>query len=162
MAIPRQAELTDIRALVAGARVLVVEARFYDDIGEALWQGCRSVLEAHGVAVHRLSVPGALEIPAAIAIALDGTDVPTFDAVVALGCIVRGETYHFEIVAGESARALMDLSVARKLPLGNGILTVDTDAQAWERARADRLDKGGGAALAALTVLALKRKVSAP
>jgi 6,7-dimethyl-8-ribityllumazine synthase len=161
MAAPRQAEQADIRALVAGSRVLVVEARFYDDIGEALWQGCRAVLEAHDVAVHRVAVPGALEIPAAIAIALDQSDHLAFDAVVALGCIIRGETYHFEIVAGESARALMDLSVACKLPLGNGILTVDTDAQAWERARADRLDKGGGAALAALTVLALKRRVGA-
>jgi 6,7-dimethyl-8-ribityllumazine synthase len=158
MAAPRPAT-PDARPSLAGARVLVVEARFYDDIGEALWQGCKAALEAAGCVFDRHAVDGALEIPPAIAILTQAAADAgrPFDAAVALGCIIRGETYHFEIVAGESARALMDLSVARLLPLGNGILTVDTDAQAWVRARADELDKGGGAARAALAVLALKR-----
>ncbi len=99
-------------------------------------------------------MPGALEIPATAAILLD---TEPYDAVVALGCVIRGETGHYDIVAGESARALMDLSVARRLPLGNGILTVETEAQAQARARVAEMNKGGGAAEAALAVLALKR-----
>ena len=106
-----------------------------------------------------MTVPGALEIPATVAILVEtaaqgGTP---YDAVVALGCVIRGETGHYDIVAGESARALMDLSVHLRLPLGNGILTVETEAQAEARARVSELNKGGGAAEAALAVLALKR-----
>jgi 6,7-dimethyl-8-ribityllumazine synthase len=163
MAAPRPAEAEDIAALVSGARVLVVEARFYDELGAALLAGAQAMLARHEVRVTILRVPGALEIPAMIAMAQDAAAARgmPYDAVVALGCIIRGETYHFEIVANESARALMALSVDRRLPLGNGILTVDTEAQAWERARADRLDKGGGAAFAALQVLAHRRRLEA-
>jgi 6,7-dimethyl-8-ribityllumazine synthase len=104
-------------------------------------------------------VPGALEIPAAIAMALAAADRAgrPFDGAVALGCVIRGDTIHFEIVSQESARGLMDLSIALRLPLGNGILTVDTEQQAWERARPEEADKGGDAARAALAMVRLKR-----
>jgi 6,7-dimethyl-8-ribityllumazine synthase len=146
-------------APVPGARVLVVEARFYDDLADELLRGATAALEAAQAHVDVLTVPGALEIPSTLAIALDAAQAAgaPYDAAVALGCVMRGETYHFEIVAGESARALMDLSVTRRLPLGNGILTVENDAQAWTRARVNELNKGGGAAEAALTVLRIKR-----
>ena len=148
------------RAPVPGARVLIVEARFYDDLANELLRGAKAVLEGAGAQVDVLTVPGALEIPSALAIALDAAEAvgTPYDAAVALGCVIRGETFHFEIVAGESARALMDLSVARRLPLGNGILTVENDAQAWTRARVNELNKGGGAAEAALAVLRIKRR----
>jgi 6,7-dimethyl-8-ribityllumazine synthase len=149
------------RSAVPGARVLVVEARFYDEIADELLSGARAVLEAAGAAAEVLTVDGALEIPAAVAIALEGAERAgrPYDAVVALGCVIRGETGHYDIVAGESARALMDLSVARRLPLGNGILTVENEDQAWTRARVSELNKGGGAAEAALAVLRIKRRV---
>jgi 6,7-dimethyl-8-ribityllumazine synthase len=110
-----------------------------------------------------ITVPGALEIPSAIAIALDAADKngKPYDAVIALGCVIRGETYHFEIVSMESSRALMNLSVDRRIPLGNGIITVNTDEQAWARAKSSDLDKGGDAARAALSVLRLKRRLAA-
>jgi 6,7-dimethyl-8-ribityllumazine synthase len=109
-----------------------------------------------------ITVPGALEIPAAIAIALDAAERSgkPYDLVIALGCVIRGETIHFEIVSMESARALMDLAVTRKIPLGNGIITVNTEAQAWERARASELNKGGDAARAALAMLRIKRRLA--
>ena len=108
-----------------GARILVVEARFYDGLADELLAGALRAIEAAGAVARVVTVPGALEIPAAVAILLDAEpqDAP-FEAVVALGCVIRGETGHYDIVAGESARALMDLSVARRMPLGNGILTV--------------------------------------
>jgi 6,7-dimethyl-8-ribityllumazine synthase len=148
-------------APVPGARVLVVEARFYDDLADELLRGAKAILEAAGAQVDVLTVSGSLEIPSALAIALDAAEAAgsPYDAAVALGCVIRGETFHFEIVAGESARALMDLSVARALPLGNGILTVENDAQAWTRARVNELNKGGGAAEAALAVLRIKRRL---
>src|SRR5215831_17727411 len=144
----------------AGTRVLVVEARFYDDIADLLWTGAKHALDAAGVAFDRVSVPGSLEIPPAIAIALDAAERrgEPYDAVVALGCVIRGETSHYDIVAGESARGLMDLALARRLPVGNGILTVDTQEQAEARARPDKWDKGGGAAKAALALIGLKRR----
>jgi 6,7-dimethyl-8-ribityllumazine synthase len=144
---------------VEGARILIVEARFYDDIADALLAGAVHALESAGVKHDRLTVPGALEIPAAIAIAIDAAqqNQRPYDGAVALGCVIRGETFHFEIVSQESARALMDLAVSRRLPLGNGILTVDTEAQAWARARREEGDKGGDAARAALAMLRLKR-----
>jgi 6,7-dimethyl-8-ribityllumazine synthase len=146
-------------APVPGARVLVVEARFYNDLADELLRGAQAALHAARAHADILTVPGALEIPSALAIALDVAEAAgrPYDAAVALGCVIRGETFHFEIVAGESARALMDLSVTRRLPLGNGILTVENDAQAWTRARVSELNKGGGAAEAALTVLRIKR-----
>jgi 6,7-dimethyl-8-ribityllumazine synthase len=142
--------------------VLVVEARFYDDIADALLAGAMRALEEAGVPSDRITVPGALEIPAAIAIALDAAERAgsPYDGVVALGCVIRGDTIHFEIVSEQSARGLMDLSVARLIPLGNGIITVDTESQAWARARMQEGDKGGDAARAALAMLRIKRKLA--
>jgi 6,7-dimethyl-8-ribityllumazine synthase len=146
-----------------GARVLVVEARFYEDIADALLKGAIRALEAAGAAFDRLSVPGSLEVAPAIAMALDAAERAgrPYEGAVALGCVIRGETLHFEIVSQESARALLELSVARRVPIGNGILTVDTAAQAWARARPEEADKGGDAARAALALLALKRRLAA-
>lgn len=143
----------------AGARVLVVEARFYDDIADALLDGAMRALSAAGAQATVLTVPGALEIPPALAILIEAARQAgrPYDAALALGCVIRGETGHYDIVAGESSRALMDLSVALRFPIGNGILTVETREQALARARPDEMDKGGGAAQAALAVLALKR-----
>jgi 6,7-dimethyl-8-ribityllumazine synthase len=120
------------------------------------------VLQAAGAAYERVSVPGSLEVAPAIAIAADAAERSgrPYDGAVALGCVIRGETLHFEIVAQESARALLDLSVARRLPIGNGILTVETNAQAWARARGDEVDKGGDAARAALSLVRLKRRLA--
>jgi 6,7-dimethyl-8-ribityllumazine synthase len=148
-------------ASVPGARVLIVEARFYDDIADELLRGARQALEAAEAQVDVITVAGALEIPTALAIALDAAAAAnrSYHAAVALGCVIRGETAHFDIVAGESARALMDLSVARRLPLGNGIITVENEPQAWTRARVSELNKGGGAAEAALAVLRIKRRL---
>ncbi|MEP9370224.1 6,7-dimethyl-8-ribityllumazine synthase [Xanthobacter sp. VNH20] len=147
---------------VSGARVLIVEARYYEALADELLAGARAALEAAGVEVEVVTVHGALEIPIAAEIAMDGAEISDtpIDAIVALGCVIRGETYHFEIVAGESARGLMDLGLAHAMPVGNGILTVDTEAQAWERARVSEGNKGGGAAEAALNLLRLKRRVS--
>ena len=119
-------------------------------------------LKAAGVSHEVITVPGALEIPAAIAIALDAAEKngKPYDAAIALGCVVRGDTIHFEIVSIESSRALMDLAVSRGFPLGNGIITVNTDAQAWARARASELNKGGDAARAALAMLRIKRRLA--
>lgn len=144
-----------------GVRVLIVEARFYDEIADALLEGAKAAVEAAGGVCEVVTVPGALEIPAAIAIAVDCASrrkSTAFDAVVALGTVIRGETTHYDIVAGESSRALMDLAVSRKLALGNGILTVENEAQAWARAKPSEMNKGGGAAEAALAMVRLKRK----
>ena len=146
---------------VEGARILVVEARFYDDIADALLAGAERVLKDAQVKYDRVTVPGALEIPAAIAIAADAKGSRRrYHGAVALGCVIRGETSHYDIVATQSARALIDLSVALRLPVGNGILTVDTEAQAWQRARPEEGDKGGAAARAALALIAIKRQLS--
>jgi len=144
---------------VSGARLLLVEARFYDDIGEMLLSGARRAAVEAGAEIDLVSVPGALEIPAAIAICMDKAAAAgkPYDGAVALGCVIRGETYHFEIVAGESSRALIDMSVSRKLPLGNGILTVEDEQQAMVRADPGQGDKGGDAVRAALTLIALAR-----
>jgi 6,7-dimethyl-8-ribityllumazine synthase len=141
-----------------GARVLVVEARFYDDIADALLQGATRVLEDAGAIFERVTVPGSLEIPAAIAMAIEAGR--RYDAAVALGCVIRGDTIHFEIVSNESARGLMDISTRHAFPIGNGIITVDNEQQAWDRAKPDKLDKGGDAARAALAMLRLKRAFS--
>jgi 6,7-dimethyl-8-ribityllumazine synthase len=142
-----------------GVHILVVEGRFYDHINDELLAGAREAVEAAGGTVEVITVPGALEIPAAIAIAMDGaaTSGKPFDGAVALGCVVRGETYHFEVVAGESSRALMDMAVARKLALGNGILTVENEAQALVRAKRSEMNKGADAARACLALVRLKR-----
>ena len=161
MADARRAPLKD-QTDISGARALIVEARFYDDILDALLEGAVAELKAAGLTHDVITVPGALEIPAAVAIAVDAAQShgKPYDAVIALGCVIRGDTIHFEIVSIESSRALMDLAVARKLPLGNGILTVNNEDQAWARARASELNKGGDAARAALAMLRIKRRLA--
>src|SRR5580658_254175 len=160
MADARRAALKD-QTDISGARALIVEARFYDDIQDALLEGVLAELKVAGLTHEIITVPGALEIPAAVAIALDAAEGhgKPYDAAIALGCVIRGDTIHFEIVSMESSRALMDLAVARKIPLGNGIITVNTDAQAWARAKATELNKGGDAARAALAMLRIKRRL---
>jgi 6,7-dimethyl-8-ribityllumazine synthase len=146
---------------LTGVRIVVVEARFYDDIADALLAGASRVLDEAGADWHRITVPGSLEIPAAIAMAVDAAErqARPYDGAVALGCVIRGDTLHFDIVAIQSARALIDLSVARRLPLGNGILTVDNEAQAWARARVEEGNKGGDAARAALAMVRVRREL---
>jgi 6,7-dimethyl-8-ribityllumazine synthase len=143
-------------------RVLIVEARFYEHISDALFAGATRVLDEVGAAYDRIAVPGALEVPAAIAMAVDAAKakrVP-YDGVVALGCVIQGETYHFELVSNESARGLMDLGLDRQLAIGNGIVTVDNEAQALARSSADGRNKGASAARAALAMIALKRQLA--
>src|SRR5277367_4003193 len=143
-------------------RILIVEARFYDHIADQLLAGAKAALKAAGAESDVVTVPGALEIPAVISLAEEGGHRPVgvrYDGYVALGCVIRGETYHFEVVANESARGLMDLSIGKRLPIGNGILTVDTEAQALARARAGEDDKGGFAARACLDMINLKRRL---
>jgi 6,7-dimethyl-8-ribityllumazine synthase len=143
-------------------RILIVEARFYDDLADALLEGATQALSAFGAAYDVVTVPGALEIPGAIAIAEEAGHRPAgtrYDGYVALGTVIRGETYHFEIVSNESARGLMDLTVGKRLCIGNGVLTTEDDDQAWARARVSEGDKGGGAARAALTMVALKQQL---
>jgi len=144
-----------------GARILIVEARFYDDIADALLAGATKALKEAKAQFDTISVPGSLEIPTAIAIAADGAQRrrQSYDGAVALGCVIRGETIHFEIVSHSSAQGLMQLSVARNLPIGNGIITVENEAQAWARARIEEQDKGGDAARAALALVGLKQRL---
>jgi 6,7-dimethyl-8-ribityllumazine synthase len=136
------------------ARLLIVEARFYDFLNDLLLDGARAVIEAAGHEHETATVPGALEVPAAIALA---AETGRYDAFIALGVVIRGETYHFEVVAGESARGIMALTLDG-LAIGNGILTVENEAQALTRARRDEKDKGGEAAKAALAMLTLKHR----
>lgn len=145
-------------------RILVVEARFYAHISDMLLRGATAALEEAGAGFDRIEVPGALEIPAAIVIALEAARKKRapYDGVVALGCVIQGETFHFDIVAMQSARALIDLSVAQQLPAGNGILTVDNEAQALRRADPAQGNKGGEAARAALTLARLNRQLARP
>jgi len=143
-------------------RMLVVEARYYTHIADALLKGATAALIEAGAEYDGVTVPGALEIPTAIAIAVEAArkSGTPYDGVVALGCVIQGETFHFDIVAMQSARALMDLSVAQQLPAGNGILTVDTEAQALTRADPTQGNKGGEAARAALALVGLKREMA--
>ncbi len=144
---------------VPGACILIVEARFYAHINDLLLSGARAVLAAAGAEVTHLVVPGALEIPPAIAMAATGGQ---YEAFVALGCVIRGETTHYELVSGESCRGIMDLGVRERLAIGNGILTVENEAQALERAEPAHQDKGGGAAAAALALLVWRRRLAGP
>lgn len=137
---------------------LIVEADFYKDIAAAQRQGAIAALEKAGAHYDVVSVPGALEIPAAIAFAARSDK--GYDGYVALGCVIRGETTHYETVCNESARALMDLTIYQHLAIGNGILTVENSAQAWERADKTKKDKGGDAARAALVMADLSAKMS--
>ncbi|MFZ5721923.1 MAG: 6,7-dimethyl-8-ribityllumazine synthase [Pseudomonadota bacterium] len=143
-------------------RLLIVEARFYDDLADALLEGATQALDAFGAEYDVVTVPGALEIPGAIALAEEAGHTPAgrrYDGYVALGTVIRGETYHFEIVSNESARGIMDLTVSKRLCIGNGVLTTEDDEQAWARARMSEGDKGGGAARAALSMIALKQQL---
>ena len=142
--------------------ILVVEARFYEDIAEELAKGAEAELRGAGVKFERVTVPGAFEVPAAIQMGIRSMDFYTgrrrFDGYVALGCVIRGETTHYDYVCAESARKLQDLACQYALALGYGILTCETKDQAWERARIDGRNKGGEAALACLQMLDLKRR----
>jgi 6,7-dimethyl-8-ribityllumazine synthase len=162
MAAPKRKTATPSKTKAAGVRILVVEARFYDDIADALLAGCSKALEEAQATWDNITVPGSLEIVPAIAIAIEAAEKQKkpYDGVVALGCVIQGETFHFDIVSMQSARALIDYSVQHRLPIGNGILTVDTEAQAWVRARLTEQDKGGDAARAALALIDIKRKRS--
>jgi 6,7-dimethyl-8-ribityllumazine synthase len=136
------------------ARILIVEARFYDHLNDLLLAGARAAIGTAGHAHDVVTVPGALEVPAAIALA---AETGRYDAFVALGVVIRGESYHFEIVANESARGIMALTLDG-LAIGNGILTVEDEAQALARARPDDKDKGGEAAKAAMAMMALRER----
>ena len=136
------------------AKILIVEARFYDHLNDMLVAGARAAIEEAGHQADVMTVPGALEVPGAIALA---AETGRYDAFVALGVVIRGETYHFEIVSNESARGVMALTMDG-IAIGNGILTTENEAQAIARADPRQLDKGGGAARAALAMLALKAR----
>ncbi|WP_420139679.1 6,7-dimethyl-8-ribityllumazine synthase [Sphingomonas sp.] len=136
------------------ARFLIAEARFYAHLNDLLLEGARAALEEAGHSHETVTVPGALEIPAAIAMA---AETGRYDGFVALGVIIRGETYHFEVVSNESARGLMALTLDG-IPIGNGILTVEDEAQALARARPTEKDKGGEAAKASIAMLDLKQR----
>lgn len=136
--------------------ILIVEANFYKDIGEHLVKGAIAALDRAGVTYERLGVPGALEIPGAIKMA---AKTGQYDAYIALGCIIRGETYHFEVVSNESARGLMDLSINHDLVISNGILTCNTREQAMVRADSAQKNKGGSFAHAALEMIGIKQKM---
>jgi 6,7-dimethyl-8-ribityllumazine synthase len=140
--------------------LLIIDARFYEDISDELVKGAKQALEAAGATYDRVSVPGVFEIPAAVAMAIEAMDEEgtEYDGFVVLGCVIRGETTHYEVVANESARAIMDLTVSEVIALGNGILTVENFDQAWARARVGEGDKGGAAAKAALAMIALRRQ----
>jgi 6,7-dimethyl-8-ribityllumazine synthase len=139
------------------AKFLIVEARFYDHLNDLLIEGAAAALDAEGHKYEVVTVPGALEIPGAVALA---AETGRYDGFVAIGVVIRGETYHFEVVSNESARGLMALSMDG-IPIGNGILTVENEAQALTRARPTEKDKGGEAAKAAIAMLALREKFSA-
>ncbi len=142
------------------AQVLIIEARFYEGIADALVEGAVAALEAAGVSYERVAVPGAFEIPVVIAMA-EASDSP-FEGYIALGCVIRGETTHYDYVCGESARKLMDLAAERGLPLGYGILTVENEAQAWARAKVSEKNKGGDAAKACLRMMELQDRFLYP
>lgn len=139
-----------------GARFLIIEARYYDAIGDLLLNGARAAIEAQGGECEVVNVPGALEIPPAInMIAANGH----YAGAIALGCVIRGETYHFEIVSNESSRGIMDVAIQQQFAIGNGILTVENEDQAMVRADPKQGDKGGDAARAAMILFDLKRRM---
>jgi 6,7-dimethyl-8-ribityllumazine synthase len=142
-------------AIKTKAHVLIIEARFYAELCDELAKGAIAAIERAGATWERHSVPGALEIPGAIAAA---ARAKRFEGYVALGCVLRGETTHYDIVANESARGIMDLTM-NGLAIGNGILTCESEAQAWARARVSEMDKGAGAADAALAMIRFRRDI---
>ena len=141
--------------MTVGPTILIVEAPFYADIVDELRAGAEEALVEAGATVEHASVPGAFEVPAVISIA---ADTGRYDGFVALGCVIRGETSHYDYVCAESARGLQDLAINRRLAIGYGILTTDDGAQAWARARRDDKNKGRDAAEACLAMIALKRR----
>jgi 6,7-dimethyl-8-ribityllumazine synthase len=142
---------------VKGARILIVESRYYVEIADALIAGAEREIKKNGATSERVVVPGAFEIPGAISLAA-ARETGRYDGFVALGCVIRGETTHYDYVCGESARGLMDLTVRDRLAIGYGIVTVNNADQAWARAAIDRGDKGGDAAHACLAMVALGRR----
>jgi len=146
------------------SNILIVEARFYAHISDMLLDGASSAIEKAGAHFERLAVPGALEIPTAIALAAKSGEHggKSYDGYIALGCVIRGETYHFEIVASESARGLIDLGINMGLCIGNGILTVENEHQALARAAVDDGDKGGDAARACLALVHVRNRLGIP
>ena len=143
------------KAITSG-HYLIVQADFYTELAAAQKEGAVTELETSGASFDVISVPGALEIPAAIAMA--AANPCPYDGFIALGCVIRGETTHYETVCKESSRGLMDLAIQRNLAIGNGILNVENSAQAWERADINGKDKGGDAARAALSMAAVAKR----
>ncbi|HEX6980003.1 MAG TPA: 6,7-dimethyl-8-ribityllumazine synthase [Alphaproteobacteria bacterium] len=143
--------------------IMIVEARFYEPIADELVRGATAALERAGASHERFAVPGAFEVPAAIRFAVDAMGAAPgrrrFDGFVALGCVIRGETTHYDYVCQESARGLQDLALKFSLAIGYGILTVENEEQAWERARVDLGNKGGAAAEACLAMIDIKRRL---
>lgn len=143
-------------------RLLIVEARFHAPISDALLKGAADAIAAAGAGYDVVTVPGALEVPAAVAMAEEGGHRPAgirYDGYVALGCVIRADTYAFEVIANQAARGLMDLAIGRRLAIGSGLLTVEDQCQAWDQAGPDKQDRGGGAARACLEMIALRRRL---
>ena len=139
-------------------KVLIIDANFYEDLASELVRGAVAELEKMGISYERLSVPGALEIPSAISLVSQGSEAKLFAGYIALGCVIRGETSHYDIVCGESARGLSKLALDRNLAIGNGILTVDNWEQAWARASVSKKNKGRDAAIACLSLFEIKNR----
>ena len=139
-------------------KVLIVDANFYEDLASELVRGAVAELEKMGISYERLSVPGALEIPSAISLVSQGNEAKLFAGYIALGCVIRGETSHYDIVCGESARGLSQLALDKNLAIGNGILTVDNWEQAWARASVLKKNKGRDAAIACLSLFEIKQR----
>ncbi len=153
--------------MTAGPHILIVEARYYEAISEALFAGAEAAFKEAGASFERLAVPGAFEIPAAIARALDASRAgraggTRYDGYLALGCVIRGETSHYDYICAESARKLQDLASDRGAALGYGILTCESEDQAWARARVDGRNKGGEAARACLAMIDVNRRFAGP
>ena len=139
-------------------KVLIVDANFYEDLASELVRGAVTELEKMGITYERISVPGALEIPSAISFISQGNEAKLFAGYIALGCVIRGETSHYDIVCGESARGLSKLALDKNLAIGNGILTVDNWEQAWARASVLKKNKGRDAAIACLSLFEIKQR----
>ena len=143
-------------------RLLIVEGRHHAEISDALLRGAAAAIKAAGAEYDVVTAPGAMEVPAAIALAEEGGHRPTgvrYDGYVALACVIRGETFEFEVIANQSARGLMDLSIGRRLAIGAAILTVDTLRQAQVQSSPEHEDRGGAAARACLTMIGLRRRL---
>lgn len=164
----QQAQVSPSRQDTAGARVLIIEARYYEAISQELLDGALAELDAAGASYERVTVPGALEIPLALAQAVSAGLIPAgaargrFDGCIALGCVIRGETTHYDTVCENANHWLMDIAVRHAIPLGNAILTVENERQALERARGGRKGKGADAVRACLTLVGVARSLQDP